>query len=67
MKPALYILAGIVGAFALGGFSVLSVMLAQWLFGDALGIPVWSLTLMALGGGLFGWLFYRLRNPKLKP
>lgn len=67
MKPALYTLAGIVGAFAFGGLSVLSVMLAQWLFGEVWGMAIWGLTMMTLGGGMFGWLVYRIRNPKLKP
>ena len=62
MKPALYVLGGVAGAFALGGLGAISVKLAQWLFGEY-GLPVWAITLMALGGGLFGWTVYRVRNP----
>ncbi len=64
MKAALFILGGIAGAFALGALGVGSVMLAQWLFGDTVGLAVWGVTLMVLGGGLFGWTVYRGRNPR---
>ena len=63
MKPALYVLGGIAAAFAFAGLSILSVELSNWLFGKY-GLLVWAGVLMTLGGGLYGWLFYRLRGGK---
>ena len=43
MKAVLYVLAGIVAALGLGGAGILSVELANWLFGPVWGIGVWGL------------------------
>jgi hypothetical protein len=61
VKAALYVLAGVVAALGLGGVGILSVELAKWLFGPVWGIAAWGLALLILGGGIFGWLVYRMR------
>ena len=60
MKPALYVLAGIVAALAYIGFGVLLAWAATELLGPW-GLFIEYLSMLALAGGYVGWSVYRMR------
>lgn len=62
MKAALYVLGGVLAALGFAGLSILSVEVAEWLFGPVWGLAAWALALVVLGGGVFGWLVYQKRS-----
>jgi hypothetical protein len=61
MKPALYVLGGIALMFGLFGLEGALIWAFNRLFGEY-GILAWGLMFMAIGGGCFGWIVYRIRN-----
>jgi hypothetical protein len=66
VKPALYVLAGVVATLAYIGFGVLLVQMMTDLFG-IYGLIIEMAVLFSLAGGYPGWLIWRQRSGRNEP
>jgi hypothetical protein len=62
MKPALYVLAGVLATLAFLAVSLLLAWVFEGLFGSTYGPMVEMVVLFSLAGGYTGWMIYRQRS-----
>jgi hypothetical protein len=62
VKPALYVLAGVLATLAFLAASLLLAWAFEGLFGSTYGPMVEMVGLFSLAGGYTGWMIYRARR-----